>query len=393
MHPTPVNVWASPLAKWCVCCTFVLIFLGAIVTTSGAGMAAPTAPHVDGTMLNPISPVTKTAWWKDPALLKEHSHRLFAIALGLGVGALAAMLWRNWTAFFIAIFLMGAPQLAKTIALAFMEGTVEEKTRALNWDAGLMAHLRIWPPMIVFVTLLIWSARKRGEKPGAEQWMVLVAYVAACLQALVGTLRVEIETAGYIELATNIRTIHGVFAQAFLALLVVLAARLSPAYREIGTSREAEGFRRSAFSLLVLYFIQLALASYIRHRNLGLLISTWPSAQFSGGLWPEAWAHMDGAGRFQLAMHFLHTRIVPILILGHTIGLAIGLAKRATGAPRLTRLGWGILALVGLQITLGVLVIWRGRHPHITNTHVMIGALICATIALLYARAHRYARA
>src|SRR6478672_4214277 len=103
MSETPsTNCSASRLAKICVVLTFALILIGAIVTTSGAGMAAPTAPHVDGTLLNPTSPVTNTAWYKDPALFKEHTHRLVAISLGLAVGALAALLWRNWKAFFIA---------------------------------------------------------------------------------------------------------------------------------------------------------------------------------------------------------------------------------------------------------------------------------------------------
>lgn len=347
------------------------------MTTSGAGMAAPTAPHVDGTMLHPTSPVTGTVWWKDPMLLKEHSHRLIAILLGLGVGSLAALLWRNWKAFFIAVGFMG----------------LAEGGRAFGWPKDVIAHVRVWPAMIIFVVLLIWTARKRKEKPGAEQWMVLVAYIAACLQALVGTLRVEIETAGYVELATNIRTIHGVFAQAFLALLVVLAARLSPVYQKLAALPQADRFKRSAFSLLILYFLQLACASYIRHRGLGLLIPTWPEAQPTGGLWINAWSGASGQLKHWYAIHFLHTRIIPILILGHGIGLTIGLAKRAAAESRLTRLGWGILGLVALQIVLGVMVIWKGRHAHITNTHVMIGALICATVALLYARARRCAQA
>src|SRR6188768_2118564 len=104
MVEEPANTrCGSWLAKVCVVCTFALILIGAIVTTAGAGMAAPTAPHVDGTLLNPMSPVTNTAWYKDPALFKEHTHRLVAITLGLAVGALATLLWKNWPAFFISV--------------------------------------------------------------------------------------------------------------------------------------------------------------------------------------------------------------------------------------------------------------------------------------------------
>src|SRR5688572_22736087 len=108
MSEAPKTTWPSPIAKLCVVLTLFLILIGAIVTTAGAGMAAPTAPHVDGTLLNPTSPVTNTAWYKDPMLFKEHTHRLVAITLGLAVGALAALLWRNWPAFFISVVLMGA---------------------------------------------------------------------------------------------------------------------------------------------------------------------------------------------------------------------------------------------------------------------------------------------
>jgi heme A synthase len=359
------NLWASRVAKLCVVLTLFLILIGAIVTTAGAGMAALTAPHVEGTLLNPTSPVTNTEWYKDPALFKEHTHRLVAISLGLAVGALTALIWRNWMAFFIATALMGA-------AAGFKKMGVPDH---------IVAHLRIWPAMIVFITLLITMAKKRGMRPGAEQWMVLVAYVMACAQALFGTLRVELETWGYLETATNIRTFHGVFAQAFLALLVVLAARLSPVWRELRaqpSSEHAPKFRSMGIGLLGMYFVQLALAAYLRHRGLGLLIPVWPQAQANGEWLPAAWTHAVG-------IHFLHSRVMPFLIAGHTIGLAIALAKRAP-TPRLSRVGWLLLGLVTVQIVLGAFVIWKGRLPHITNTHVITGALICAATALLIAR-------
>ena len=365
MPESPVtNPWASRVAKLCVVLTLFLILIGAIVTTSGAGMAAPTAPHVDGTLLNPTSPVTNTAWYKDPMLFKEHTHRLVAMSLGLAVGALAAMLWRNWLAFFIAVALMAAAEGAR--------GYI---------DPFLLAHLRVWPAMIVFIALLLIGSKKRGEKPTTEQWLVLVAYVMTCAQALFGTLRVNVEAAGHLKAATHIRIFHGIFAQAFLALLVVLAARLSPIWsqlRALPSHPFARKFRSMAIALLALYFLQLALASYLRHNGLGLLIHTWPQAQENGSWLPAAWSHAVG-------MHFLHSRVVPILIVGHVIGLAIVLAKRAN-LPRLSRVGWLILGLVIVQVILGVMVIWKGRHPHITNTHVITGALICAATALLIAR-------
>jgi heme A synthase len=370
METPPINPWASTLAKVCVILTFVLLLAGAIVTTSGAGMSASQAPYI-----RPISEVTNTPWQQDPAQVLEHSHRYIAMLVGLLVGLLATIVWRNWLAFIVSIACMGLVEFAR--------GHV---------SPDVLAHLRFWPAMIVFVALVLITQSRRGRKPTTEQWLALAAFCAACAQAVLGTLRVLYETAGQIALAQNIRTLHGVFAQAVLVVLVVLAARLSPVWGQLGMRSPhpaAAKVRRMAIALLFLYFCQLACGAYIRHRGLGLLISDWPQAQHDGGYWPTAWALGDGALRHKLMIHFLHTRILPILILGHVIGLAIGTAKRAAGEFRLTRLGWTLLALVGVQVILGAMVIWKGRQPHITNTHVITGALICATAALLMARAGR----
>lgn len=381
MSTTIDNPWLSRLSKLCVFATLFLIFLGAIVTTYDAGMAAPNAPHVDGAFLNPKTPGTDLPWYKNPPLFKEHSHRLVAMTVGLSMGALTAMLWRNWTAFFVAVAFMGAASLGKKAGLS----------------PEVVAQLRVWPAMGIFIGLLLAGAKRRGEKISTDQKLVLIAYIATCIQAALGSLRVEIETASdlafaannavlgaqKLALATNIRTFHGVFAQVFLALIVVIAARLSPIWKQLGDRPKLDGAQKihvMAIALQWLYIIQLACAAYLRHRGLGLVIPTWPSA--GTGLLPEQWTHAVG-------IHFLHSRVLPILITGHVIGLAIVCAKRAAGEVRITRLGWGILALVVIQVILGVMVIWKGRHPHITNTHVMVGAFICACTALLAARSWR----
>lgn len=366
MDSSPHHPWLSHLAKLCVLATFALILIGGMVTTSGAGMAAATAPHVNGTLVNP------TGWLQDPALRLEHGHRLAAMAVALLTAVLCAGLWRNWLAFGAAILLMG---LADAIG------------RPLHLSPALIAQLRIWPAMILFILLLLATARRRGLRLGAEQWMALAAYVAVGLQALMGTLRVNLETSGDFFAAMNVRTSHGIFAQAFLALMVVIAARLSPVWREISQRSRIEAapkIRRMAMVALGLYFAQLACAAYLRHRGLGLAISTWPAAQQGGGLLPAVWNHAIG-------IHFLHSRVLPILLTGHIFGMAFAIAKRAAHEPRLTRLGWGMLLLIVLQFALGVMVIWKGRHAHITNTHVVTGALICATAALLATRSGRLA--
>ena len=235
--------------------------------------------------------------------------------------------------------------------------------------------------VLTFSTTLL--ARHKGTR-STEQKLALAAAWLVSLQAILGGLRVVIEAHVSPEAAIIFRVFHAVVAQSFLVLVVVLAERLSPVWQELGSPvhPRAGKFYRMAVSLLGLYFVQLACAAYLRHKGIGMLIPTWPVAGAEGSLLPVAWSP-------EIAIHFIHTRILPILIAGHVIGMAIGTAKRAADFPRLTRVGWALLALVLVQFTLGVMVIWKTRQPHITNTHMIVGALFCATAALYFARAGR----
>lgn len=350
--------WLSPLAKCYVALTFTLILIGGMVTTSGAGMAFETWPLSDGSVNPP-------GWTQDMAKTLEHSHRLVATLVAIATAVLGSMLWKNWLGIIIgpvAGALAGfiASKCGATGAVASVIGLT---TNALAFSAALIA-------------------RHKGPR-STEQNLALAAAWLVSLQAILGGLRVLIEAHVSPEAAIIFRVFHAVVAQGFLVLVVVLAARLSPVWRELGTQShpKAGKFRRMAIALLGLYFVQLACAAYLRHKGIGMLIPTWPSAQ-PHGLLPVAWSH-------DIAIHFIHTRILPILITGHVIGMAIGTAKRAAGFPRLTRVSWALLALIAVQFTLGVMVIWKTRQPHITNTHVLIGAAFCATTALYLARAGR----
>ena len=369
---TPINnPWLPRLAKFCVFATLALILVGAIVTTSGSGMAIATAPHAPDGALNPAG------WTSEFAKTVEHGHRLIAITLATLTAILCAWLWREWIGLVIAFAVIGL-----TAPLG----------HAIGLSGNALAHFRYWPAAAIFVIIAIVRARKCRRPITTNHWLVLVAFIAVCAQAVFGALRVSLETAGSITAATNFRTFHGVFAQAFLALMVVIAVRLCPTWGETCArppNAKLSKFHRMAIAAQLLYFAQLACAAYLRHRDLGLLIPSWPSAQATGGLWPDSWATGDGALRHQLMIHFLHTRILPILLTGHIIGMSIGIIKRAKGETFLTTPAKALLTMIVLQYILGVLVIWRGRQSHITNTHVIVGALICATIAMLAARTSR----
>jgi len=64
-----------------------LIFVGAMVTSKGAGMAVPDWPLSFGS-LNPPK------WWENEGVFWEHGHRLFASMIGLVVIALLVAMYR-----------------------------------------------------------------------------------------------------------------------------------------------------------------------------------------------------------------------------------------------------------------------------------------------------------
>lgn len=229
--------------------------------------------------------------------------------------------------------------------------------------------------------LFFWVRAERGKVPAGSVALAGWAFVAVLAQALLGGLRVVLDPGGIAAtnsgIATTFRVLHGVFAQVFLLLVVLLAARLSPVWREIPAHPHAPKIRRLACVAIGLYFAQLIVGAAMRHPGAGLAIPTWPKV---GDAWlPAAWSTF-------IVLNFLHTRVLAFFITGHVLGMTPRVVR---STPRLARPGWLLLALVVVQIVLGVLVVWKTKHPHITTAHVFNGAAILAAAALLAARAGR----
>jgi cytochrome c oxidase assembly protein subunit 15 len=81
-QPTAFNPSLALYAKCVVGATFVLLFIGGLVTSYQAGMAVPDWPLSFGS-LNP------EGWWGNFPVRLEHGHRLFAMVIGLLVTVLA----------------------------------------------------------------------------------------------------------------------------------------------------------------------------------------------------------------------------------------------------------------------------------------------------------------
>ncbi|MDZ7361867.1 MAG: COX15/CtaA family protein [candidate division KSB1 bacterium] len=95
MRNTNYNVWLHRFAKLVVGATFILIFVGGLVTSTDSGLAVPDWPTTYGQFMFsfPLSQMVG-------GILYEHGHRLVASVVGMLMVILAVWLWlkepRRW---------------------------------------------------------------------------------------------------------------------------------------------------------------------------------------------------------------------------------------------------------------------------------------------------------
>ena len=107
--------WLHRLAVTTVCGTFLLIIVGGLVTSMGAGLAVPDWPTTFGRNMF-LFPISKMV----DGVLYEHSHRLLGAAIGFLTLMLAMLLWlmedRKWLRW------LGAAALVSVIVQGIMGG-------------------------------------------------------------------------------------------------------------------------------------------------------------------------------------------------------------------------------------------------------------------------------
>jgi cytochrome c oxidase assembly protein subunit 15 len=202
------------------------------------------------------------------------------------------------------------------------------------------------------------------------------ALVLVVLQGLLGGLRVT----GHFTLSTDptvtrpslaLAVAHGVLGQVFFGTVVALAVITGPRWRAaVGRPDPAGALERGAAPLLVgLLVVQLVLGAILRHLAGGLLV------------------HISMA--------------VVVILVG--AGLGVRLWARHAERPPLARLGLGLLALLSLQLVLGLsALIATGLDrptgdPHVadvvlTTAHQATGAVLLAWTVALALWTHRLVR-
>jgi cytochrome c oxidase assembly protein subunit 15 len=356
--------------------TLLLISVGGLVTSHGAGMAVPDWPNTYGynMFFFPVS-----AWIG--GIFYEHSHRLVASGVGLLTLVLAAWLYGRTSRPVLrwggAVLLVAGIAVALVTPDRWQDAIVLAAAGAMSLGGSF-----VWP--------------QSGPQPRWLRRLGLLALGMVILQGVLGGLRVTL-------FKDELGIVHATLAQLFFVLVGTIALFTSPwrpPVRSAGCrlAEPPEGGTRSlrriyvAVTLLVL--AQLILGATMRHQHAGLAVPDFPLAY--GKLWPATDAvSVAGYNRARLetkALNDITTAQIRVHMAHRLTAVAVALAigtvwwmsrrSLARGNP-LRRLAGIWFALVLVQFGLGAWTVWSNKAADITTLHVVTGALTLLTGAMV----------
>jgi len=216
-----------------------------------------------------------------------------------------------------------------------------------------------------------------------------IALILVITQGLLGGLTVMY------FLPTAISMLHGITAQTFFLIVILIAYALSKEYTD--SKRESDSNRTIVRVLFIAVYIQLILGAWMRHTESGLAIYDFPTI---AGTWlpifNEKMLSIINDWRFdmdytdismaQVYIHFFH-RIGACAVFGLTIFMGYRLHQNKHAYSMKIRLNiFAIYVFVCLQILLGALTIWTAKGAIITSVHVMNGAVVMGLCFILFLR-------
>jgi len=214
-------------------------------------------------------------------------------------------------------------------------------------------------------------------KVDARRWMRrfgLIALAAVITQGVLGGLTV------LYELPAPISVAHAGLAEIFFCMTVAAAIFTSPRWLAPASAPVDDRMLRGlAATLTVLVFAQILAGAAMRHTGAGMAIPDFPWA--FGRLVPPFW-------NTGVAIHYTH-RVGAVIVTLAILAIAGHVLYHHRGRRELTRPALLLLLLVAAQITLGALVILKGRPPIINTAHVANGALVLVTSLVLTLRSFR----
>ncbi len=254
--------------------------------------------------------------------------------------------------------------------------------------------LRMIASVVGFLTVILalWLWRREERK-----WVRVLGFSAlglVVMQGLLGGLTVLFLLPAWISVS------HATMAQTFFSVLVSLSLVTSRWWHNEtvapAPSADRTAVRLAGFTVIAIY-LQLILGAIMRHTDAGLAVPDLPLAygQLFPSLDPAALARYnqqlidmnlrlaaDGAiTPAQIVAHMAH-RLWALVVAAGTVATAVAFYRRRHVASRFGVLAAALLAVLVLQVTLGVLTVLSAKAVEITTAHVATGAALLATALL-----------
>ena len=327
MKPLPYNAGLHRIALLTAVVTFPLIFMGGLVTSHQAGLAVPDWPNSFGYNMF-LFPIHR---WEG-GIFFEHVHRLMASVVGMVAVVLCAWAWLTRT----------RPRL---------------------------------------------------------RWLATAVLAGVIFQGVLGGLRV-------IWVNLDLAIVHGCVAQAFFcltALMAVMSSRWWGEARDLSESSEARDGKRLVLAgtlAVACIYSQLIIGAVMRHEGAGLAVPTLPLVY--GKILPpttgeelsrinsiRAWNwHLPAVTLWQIWIHYAH-RVGALVVSAAVIGLALHVFLFHRRQKALARPAGVLLALLAVQLVLGLATVYYGKPADVASAHVAVGALVLMTSFVLTVRAAR----
>jgi cytochrome c oxidase assembly protein subunit 15 len=251
-----------------------------------------------------------------------------------------------------------------------------------KWIGGIFfEHVhRLIASTVGFLTIILVVWLWKSEPRRWVRNLGYAALAAVVIQGVLGGLRVTL-------LKDEIGIFHACLAQAYFAILILVALVTSKFWRQShpGSLAAAAKLTRLAIIVSLTVYLQLALGATMRHQHRDLSILDFPLAYGkiipdtapeklqAINVWRDAHALSD-VNALQIWLQLAHRFVALIIAIGITTFWIV--VRKRTGSIALERLSTLWMVLVVGQVTLGAWTIWSNKAADIATAHVAVGATI-----------------
>ncbi len=251
-----------------------------------------------------------------------------------------------------------------------------------KWIGGIFfEHVhRLIASTVGFLTIILAGWLWKSEPRRWVRNLGNAAMAAVVIQGVLGGLRVTL-------LRDEIGIFHACLAQAYFAILILIALVTSKFWRQFRPESLAIAGKlaRLAIILALMVYLQLALGATMRHQHRDLSILDFPLAYGkiipdtspeklqAINVWRDAHALSD-VNALQVWLQLVHRFVALLIAIGITAFWIV--VRKRTGFIALERLSSLWLVLIVGQVTLGAWTIWSNKAADIATAHVAVGATI-----------------